>query len=495
MILIITLNNPHHTLNMRPGLFLQLKIDYKTKKNAMKIFQSKYLWVITSFVLFTGYWVSCTKDNQVIETPTPTNGTELFSNLTTTAPVIDGTVDAVWENAPKLSFTGVVPDPGNNLFTGFIGEEYPATIRSLYDAENIYFLAEWDDAQQSTNIAPWYFDTTLNVTGKTGWQREPTNKSFDANGNLVRTCYGEDKLAMLWNINNSTAKFGSQTCYSSCHVFTPYLDYANVVGYSPNGTATAPVTNSNQSNGNHYTNGANEKIDMWWGRLGYIGKDATTHLMDDNYQDWAGGPTYTNVTGGSGNGRHVDGIAPNGTSSTTWPYRPNYSTSPAQGEVANTQSLKLDGTGASVTVPLWVVPGVQKGLFITVADTAGAAKKVTAVSSAGVLTLSDGSTINPYSGTDYQRTGNAVTGPTAKISIPGNIAVPLKGGRADITCSAVYTGTGWIVEYKRALKTSDTASQDVDFSSLEDQMFGIAIFNQDNYQHGIKTNLVLKFNK
>jgi len=235
---------------------------------------------------------------------------------------------------------------------------------------------------------------------------------------------------------------------------------------------------------------------MWWARLGFISKDATTHQMDDNYQDWAGGPSITNITGGNANGRHVDGIVPDGTKSTTWPYRPNYTVSPVQGEVNNTQNLKLDGTGASVAVPLWVIPSAAAAKFILVADTTnGTAKKITGVSSAGVLTLSDGTTIDPAAGTSYQRTGDPASGPTAAKSIAGFIAVPLIGGRADISCAAVYTGTGWIVEYKRALKTGDALKQDIDFSSLQDQVFGVAIWNKSNYQHGIKPNLVLKFKK
>jgi len=67
--------------------------------------------------------------------------------------------------------------------------------------------------------------------------------------------------------------------------------------------------------------------------------------------------------------------------------------------------------------------------------------------------------------------------------------------RADITAGAVYTGTGWVLEYKRALKTGDVLKQDIDFSSLQDQVFGIAIWNNSNYQHGIQPNLVLKFQK
>ena len=175
--------------------------------------------------------------------------------------------------------------------------------------------------------------------------------------------------------------------------------------------------------------------------------------------------------------------------------RPNYTVSPTQGEVSNSQNLKLDGTGASVAVPIWVIPGTASAKFILVSDTtaSGKAKKVTAVSSAGVLAFSDGSTLDPTVGTAYQRTGDPVTGPTAVNSIPSYIAVPLIGGRADISAAAVYTGSGWIVEYKRALKTADVLKQDVDFSSLQDQQFGVAFWDKSNYQHGINPNLTLTF--
>ena len=452
----------------------------------MKLFQKKYPWVITSFILFIGYWVSCTKHDQVLTVAnTAVNSTTLESIKVTTPPTIDATIDAAWDNAKKLDILPTVPDPGNGLFAGYSGQQYPATVRSMYDDQNIYFLVEIKDATQSVNVSPWFFNPGANVTGKTGWTKEPNSNVYDANGVLTRAGFGEDRLAMLWNIDNSTPKFISQTCYASCHIFTPYVDYSK----------TPPIYTANAS-GNHYTNGASEKIDMWWGRLGYMSKDASLHFMDDNYQDWAGGPTYTNVTGGNGNGRHVDGISPDGTFSATWPFRPNYTVSPPQGEVSNSQNLALNGTGASVAVPIWVVPGAASAGYILVADTAsGTAKKVTGVDSTGVLTLSDGSTLDPNAGTDYQRTGDGTTGPTAKNSIPSLIGVPLIGGRADITAAAVYTGTGWILEYKRALKTSDVLKQDIDFSSLQDQVFGIAIWDNSNYQHGIQPNLTLTFKK
>ena len=73
---------------------------------------------------------------------------------------------------------------------------------------------EIQDPSQSVNVAPWYFNPAANVNGKTGWAKEPNSDSYDANGILTRTGMGEDRVAMLWNIDNSTPKFISQTCYN-----------------------------------------------------------------------------------------------------------------------------------------------------------------------------------------------------------------------------------------------------------------------------------------
>jgi hypothetical protein len=450
----------------------------------MKFLQKKYLWVITSLVLLAGYWTGCTKDDQVLDVASALSGTELFSLYTSAAPTIDGTIDAKWDMASKLSFSASVPDAGNNLFSGYIGTAYPATLRSMYDSQYIYFLAEIPDNNKSIKSAPWYFNPTTQR-----WAQEPTSRTYDASGVLTREGWGEDKLAFLWNIDNSTAKFTSQTCYASCHVFSPYVDYS----------VTPPITKSNASSGNHYTNGANEKIDMWWAHpnRGYaFGK------MDDNYQDWAGGPAITNLVGGSGNGRHFDDLAVSG-SSTTWPFAPTYTSDATQGSMNNRQSLKLDGTGLTVTVPLWVIPGVSNNDFIKVSDTlsGGAAVKITSVSSTGVLSYNGNGIIDPNTGTDYQRIGDAVTGGIGAKCIPGVIISPVLRGRADIEMGIVYTGTGWVYEIKRLLKTTDILKQDIDFTKdrvnnqMQDQPFGVAIWNKSNYQHGIKPNLLLKFSK
>ncbi len=69
----------------------------------MKLLKTKYLWVIATLVLAIGYVVSCTKDDQVITTPQViNNSTDLVSINVATAPTIDGTIDPMWANSPKL---------------------------------------------------------------------------------------------------------------------------------------------------------------------------------------------------------------------------------------------------------------------------------------------------------------------------------------------------------------------------------------------------------
>ena len=146
----------------------------------MKLFKSLNFWVVSTILLLIGYAISCTKTDQVLDSgATSTN--ELLSLKTSTAPSIDGSIDASWEKATKLNFTATVPDPGNNLFSGYINEGYKVTLRSMYDNDYIYFLAEIVDAEKSVKSAPWYFNPTTKR-----WAQEPTARTFNSSGVLTR---------------------------------------------------------------------------------------------------------------------------------------------------------------------------------------------------------------------------------------------------------------------------------------------------------------------
>jgi len=135
---------------------------------------------------------------------------------------------------------------------------------------------------------------------------------------------------------------------------------------------------------------------------------------------------------------------------------------------------------------------------VTAIDGTTAALLVTAVDSNGVLTLSDASTLDPTASSDYNTVFDAngtIVGVGPK-AIPGLIMQKYQNGRSDIQFKAVYAGAGWVLELKRALKTSDAAVlQDVDFSPLNDVNFGIAVFNKANTAHAIEPGLTLHFQR
>ena len=123
----------------------------------------KILKIISLFSFVVLFFMYCTKTDQVVVSTAAKNTSDLLAFKTTTAPTIDGVVDLIWTNAQKLDFTPGVPDPGNGLFAGYIGETFPTSLRAMYDNENIYFLAEYADKDQSQKVAPWYFNPTTKL--------------------------------------------------------------------------------------------------------------------------------------------------------------------------------------------------------------------------------------------------------------------------------------------------------------------------------------------
>jgi len=438
------------------------------------------LLVASTFLL-----LYCTKKDQVVTSIAST--TVLTSYKTSTAPTIDGVVDPIWSTATALQVTPAVPNPGNGTFAGYIGKSYNVTMKSLYDANNIYILAEWNDPDQSVLNTPVAYNPTTKL-----WARQASNYTFDVNGNISSIPFNEDKFGMQWNINNSIASFASLSCYATCHL-NPSTDSINN-HVSPPVLVTVPAS----AGGNHFTNGPNEKADLWHIHLM---QDAVYGKADDDYIDWAGGQL-------NANGRHSDDIVITSTTAGV----PTYSKVP--GSVTNTQTLKITGTNTSVTVPGWVVPGQANAYAlmttntvigvavtaltgVTAADGTTAAYLVTAVDANGVLTLSNGTKVDPTASSDYNIVTDAngnITGVGTK-AIPGLIMQQYTGSRADITFKSTYTGTGYILEIKRALNTGTGVAllQDVDFSPLTDVNFGIAVFNKANTAHAIQPGLTLHF--
>lgn len=114
---------------------------------------------------------------------------------------------------------------------------------------------------------------------------------------------------------------------------------------------------------------------------------------------------------------------------------------------------------------------------------------ITAVDENGVLTY-DGGVIDPNADVEYQRKGDGL----GSKAIPAIYTSEFVGSRGDLTAKGVHTGKGWVLEIKRKLNTGD-AINDIDFSSLEDQFFGVGIFDNTGAAHAIKANFKLIFDK
>lgn len=85
----------------------------------MKLQKNKLYWCFTSIVYLLGYFVSGTKNNQMLISSANTkNGTDLLSLNTSTAPTIEGQVDPFWASLQKPEVVPQVPDQGYGFFSG-----------------------------------------------------------------------------------------------------------------------------------------------------------------------------------------------------------------------------------------------------------------------------------------------------------------------------------------------------------------------------------------
>ncbi len=381
-------------------------------------------------ILFAILTFSSCKDDPAT-TPAPiTSTTELTSKLVTTAPVIDGTIDVAWDVCDILTGTATVPNLAND-FKYFVGESYTFSMRSMYDASNFYLLLEYADPTNSVDRMSWYFDSAVKL-----WKQQ-SKKPLTANDKFY-----EDKFAFLWPTASTAAAWPTTTCYNTCH--------------------SVPAGVGFDTENKHFTNSASEVVDQWHYKLVRTGPGNQTDDQMQVYID-PNAPTAEDMKEG---GRRSDPKTTGGVAD-------------------NKQTLTITGTATSVSVPKYVIPGKTGYSVITKTEIdGGTAKLITAVDANGVLTYAGG-TIDP---TDAGYV--AATGAKRFPSIIFNGA--MDGSRGDVATFVNHTGTGWVIEIKRSLATTDLIN-DVQFDITKEYMFGFAIFENSAVAHGIMANLKLIF--
>ncbi len=181
----------------------------------------------------------------------------LTSMKVTTAPVIDGTPESLWDGATAMTV---------NVAGGANQGGHTVTLKSVYTDDSVYFLAQWNDDTESLQRLPW--EKQADGT----WKRLATPNAKEGGENT----YYEDKFAQIWNIN--IPAFESSGCFSTCHV-GENLDVKDF--------------------GNKYTTNPGEIGDIWHMKMV---RTNPTGYFDDQYVD----STRYNETTAPDAGRHSD---------------------------------------------------------------------------------------------------------------------------------------------------------------------------------------------
>jgi Ethylbenzene dehydrogenase len=211
--------------------------------------------------------------------------TQLVAAKVASPPTLDGNAnDPAWAFAKPI--TVVLADGVN--FAGGKGAT-TATIKAVYSGDMVYFLVQYDDPTESMRRGPYQ----KQADGSWKKLKDPADKGGDDN------VYYEDKWAMIWNINNSIARFDQKGCMAACHE-----------GESP------------KPYGNKYTSKEGELGDMWHMksmRTAPLGKVDDQYLDHTRYDAKAspnagrksdpGGPEYSgfNLVGGKPEFMNRDG--------------------------------------------------------------------------------------------------------------------------------------------------------------------------------------------
>ena len=399
----------------------------------------------------------CTHADDYVE-PTPdvatSSSNELLVTKFATAPVVDGNIDAVWANARPLLNSYNVPSAGIrtvplnpdgflnteplDLFESYMGESYKFSLKGGHDGTNLYLLLEVEDNNDSRDRESFWFDPATKT-----WKQEHKYANNDNDK------FYEDKVGFMFPIKDATgaiaAGWNEGTCTYTCH--------GGLTGTDPGTKATR-----------HYMP-ATGKADLWhWKR----DRNALSNTVDDGYVD-----AVPNAGTAQANGRKSDA------GKIQYDDKPVF-TDPVTGKKG----------------PKWIKPGMSGYYWVTDAEVAAyTAKVVTGVAVDGTLSFKDDAagtikTLDPNADlASYTQGKGSKRFPSIKIN-DGSGFVGYDS-RNDTKIKAVHTGTKWVIEITRKLKTEDTAN-DVWFEIGKEMKFGMAYFENSAIAHGTLNLLTMK---
>lgn len=166
--------------------------------------------LLAALVSTTLLFVQCSSDDDgnVVSPDYPEEA--VISQKVDTAPAEDATVDALWSDVAGIIIPTKVPaydigDP-DIWWNEYEGKTMHVTMKSVYTENDIYFLFQWNDAEDSKTRQAWYYHQD-----STEWL-QMGKKHPDKFGN--DPAY-EDKFTMFWNL--SISDFQTNGCSNLCH--------------------------------------------------------------------------------------------------------------------------------------------------------------------------------------------------------------------------------------------------------------------------------------
>jgi hypothetical protein len=122
-----------------------------------------------------------------------------------------GAADPAWANAKSITIDLL---GGANFKDG----KTKGTVKAVYSGDMLYMLVQYDDETMSFRRFPYQ----KQADGSWKKLKDPNDKmGHDDNA------YYEDKLAFIWNINNSIKGFNQQGCMVTCHAGEKGKPYGN----------------------------------------------------------------------------------------------------------------------------------------------------------------------------------------------------------------------------------------------------------------------------
>ena len=285
----------------------------------------KRLLVLSCFVLLAVLLSSC-----VVQPIQPVAGAPeaaaeapegtLVSVPVDVAPSLDGVGDdEVWSSAAPLT---VHVSRGENM------KETDVSVQSVYSGDSVYFLMSWADPTQSFIRSPW----VKQDDGSWAKLTDPNDKGGDNN------VYYEDKVAVIWPINNSIPDFQNQGCFVACHK----SDEGDPKPY-----------------GNKYTEAEGQTGDIWhWKSVRNLGQ------IDDQYLDSVQYSADTPEAGRHSDPKDSGGYADNQTEDKTAPMWMGPEGAPrdgAPGYILDSEKLPFDD---ALFAPGDMIPSIVKSAIV-----------------------------------------------------------------------------------------------------------------------------------